>query len=137
MRIAIATQAHTFVTLQKMSLLSTILWGIHTRAAPKKRPKKLVFFCNCFKAYRYARFQKDRYQYDGSGAPNGFKAYSYARLQKLLLVNDARLAPAVAHGSMVSSRSKIASGPPNRSNRVPNRPESLPKLLGNSRAHLY
>ena len=53
-----------------------------------------------FKAYRYARFQKDRYQYVCAGAPNGFKAYKYARLRKLLLVSDARLALAVAHGSM-------------------------------------
>ncbi len=42
MRIAIATQAHTFVTLQKKCLRSTILYDIHTRAAPKNLPKKVL-----------------------------------------------------------------------------------------------
>ncbi len=69
---------------------STDLIGIRARRAPQIRSSGSGIGA-----------QKDRHQYDGFGAPNGSKAYSYARFQELLLVNDARLAPAVAHGSMV------------------------------------
>ena len=41
-RILRATQAHTFATMQKKALLSTILYDIHTRAAPKNHPKKVL-----------------------------------------------------------------------------------------------
>ena len=44
--------------------------------------------------------QKDRYQYDGSGAPDGSEAYSHARLYSNAAASDGCEACALAHRSM-------------------------------------